>query len=345
MRVLVIGGTRFMGPGVVRRLVWRGHAVTVFNRGETPGELPAGVDRIRGDRREFAEHAGALRRAAPDVVLDMFAMTEADARALIEMFAGAAARVVVVSSADVYRAFGRLTGFEPGSPEPDVLSEDSPLRERLYLYRGEMRPATDDPRWWTYDYDKILVERVVMAESSLPGTILRLPMVYGPGDYQHRFFAYIKRMDDGRRVIPLEASLSGWRGHRGYVENVAEAIALAVSDPRATGRIYNVGDPDVPTEAEWVREIGRAAGWDGEIAVVPDGTLGIGPLAFRTAAQDLVMDTSRIRQELGYAEPVRRDEALRQTVAWERSHPPDPLDLRLFDYDAEDSSLARTRGG
>ncbi len=76
--------------------------------------------------------------------------------------------------------------------------EDAPLRDRRYPYRGEVPRATDDPERWLDDYDKILVEQAVMGELSLPGTVLRLPMVYGPGDLQHRLFPYVKRMADRR---------------------------------------------------------------------------------------------------------------------------------------------------
>lgn len=69
---------------------------------------------------------------------------EDDARAVVETFQGAAGRVVAISSGDVYRAFGRLIGVEPGPPQREVLTEDSPLRERLYPYRGEQRRAAED---------------------------------------------------------------------------------------------------------------------------------------------------------------------------------------------------------
>jgi dTDP-D-glucose 4,6-dehydratase len=60
--------------------------------------------------------------------------------------------------------------------------------------------------------------------------------------------------------------------------------------------------------------------------------------------QHLVTDTTRIREELGYAEPVPRDEALRRTVDWQRAHPPETVDLKAFDYAAEDTLLAELRG-
>src|SRR3954469_2038092 len=107
MRILVIGGTRFMGPQVVRRLVEAGHDITVFHRGETKTDLPS-VNRIYGDRRDLSSFAAEFKAFGPDVVLDMIPYTEEDARQLMQVFTGLVQRVVAVSSADVYRAYGGL---------------------------------------------------------------------------------------------------------------------------------------------------------------------------------------------------------------------------------------------
>ncbi len=83
MRILIIGGTRFMGPFVARRLLALGHSVTVFHRGQTPGDLPPEVQHLYcpdldfGTRRELVNYLPALRELAPEVVLDMIPMTEA----------------------------------------------------------------------------------------------------------------------------------------------------------------------------------------------------------------------------------------------------------------------------
>ena len=76
-------------------------------------------------------------------------------------------------------------------------------------------------------------------------------------------------MDDGRPAILLQESQAGWRWTKGYVENLVTAVVLAVTDERAAGRIYNVGECETLTWAEWVWAIGSAAGWDGEVVVVP----------------------------------------------------------------------------
>ena len=97
--------------------------------------------------------------------------------------------------------------------------------------------------WLDDSYDKIPVEQAVISERHLPGSILRLPFVYGPGDRLHRSFPILKRIDDGRwRYCGWEEELAAFRGPRGYVENVAEAIAVAATDDRAAGPFYNVAE-------------------------------------------------------------------------------------------------------
>ena len=339
MRILVIGGTNFMGPLVVRSLSGQGHEVTVFHRGQTRADLPPGVKEIFGDRRSLSEKAAELQRLASEIVLDMIPFTEQDALNVTRTFSGTAQRLVAISSQDVYRAFGRVNGKETGPVESIAITEDSALRQNLYPYRGETPRNQDDPKKWQDDYDKILVEHVVMGDANLPGTILRLPMVYGPGDYQHRLFRYLKRMDNKRPAILLDEAEAQWRWTHGYVENVADAIALAVSDQFSTGRIYNIGEPFTFTMAEWIALIGKFASWQGRIVSVSHGRLPE-PLRFGiNAEQDIVVDSSRIRSELGYKERVDVEEALRRTIAWERANPPKEIDPREFDYVVEDTFL------
>lgn len=329
MRVLVIGGTNFIGPPVIHRLAGAGHEVTVFHRGRTEARLPESVTRLKGDRHDLSDYAEDFKRLAPDVVLDMIPMNEREARDVLEVFGGISRRLVAISSQDVYRAYDIVRGRHTGPPDPVPLSEDAPLRERLYPYERED----------VEDYEKILVEKVVMGEVRLPGTVLRLPMVYGPGDYMHRLYPYLRRMEDGRPAILLEKGMSSWRWTMGYVEDVAAAIALAATDERAAGRVYNVGERESRSWAEWVRDIGHAAGWSGGILEGPLESVAEDLRLGANHDQHLVTDTSRIRRELGYTETVTPEEALRRTVAWERNHLPDGVNPEDFDYAAEDAAL------
>lgn len=338
MQIVVIGGTRFIGPFVVKRLHAQGHEVTLFHRGKSKAELPGGITHVLGDRNNLTDFQSEFKRIKPDVVLDMIPITEQHAQQVMNTFKGIAGRVIAVSSQDVYRAYGILLGKEDGY-EPELLTEDSPVRQKLYPYRGEKPRAEDDPQKILDDYDKIPIEKTIMGASALPGTVLRLPMVYGPEDYQHRLFEYLKRMDDKRPAIILDKGLAGWRSSNGYVENVADAIALAVMTEHAKNRIYNVAEPNNPTMAEWITMIGRIAGWHGKIITVARDKLPQSLVPGFNTDQHLAVDTTRIRKELGYSEAVSLDEALARTIEWERKNPPRTIRPEQFDYEAEDSVI------
>ena len=337
MRVLVIGGTNFIGPHVVAALDQLGAEITVYHRGIHEPALPPAVRHIHSPRASvpFLHFPSALTEPPPDVVLHMFPVGQDDTRAAVARFAGITKRIVAISSGDVYRAYGRLLGSEPGPPEPVPLKENAALRESLYPYRGTAAGPAD----WTYHYDKILVERAVLANSAPEGTVLRLPAVYGPGDPYRRLRSYIKRMDDGRPAILLETAQAAWRWTHGYVENVAQAIALAVLDERTAGQVYNIGESSVPTVAERVRLIGRVAGWDGAIVPLPADQLPQHLRAPYEPRQDLVLDVSRFRTELDFTEPIALEEGLRRTIAWERANPPETGDPGPAEYAAEDAAL------
>ncbi|HEV8348309.1 MAG TPA: NAD-dependent epimerase/dehydratase family protein [Vicinamibacterales bacterium] len=377
MRVLLIGGTGFIGPFVAAELARLGHEVVVFHRGRTHGSAPTvpggdavgtvtGTDPARkvvgadprvgpreifGDRRRLADSATELRALAPDVVIDLILSSGAQARELMTVFRGATSRVVALSSCDVYRACGVTHGLEEGPLEPLPLTETSALRTKLQTYPAAQVQMLQQIFGWLDDaYDKIPVEREILAEhrgagapgviNDLPGTILRLPMVYGPRDPLHRFHPIVKRVVDNRRAILFSADMAQWRATKGYVENVAAAIALAAVSNRAAGRIYNVGEIDTLSELEWAERIAAALGWTSRFTLLPDARLPPYLRAPGNTKQHWVADTTRLREELGFQERVPRDEAIRRTVEWERAHPPTGFTPHQFDYAAEDAALS-----
>ena len=209
----------------------------------------------------------------------------------------------------MYRACGILHGSETGPLQPVPLTEDSDLRAKLETYPPESVKMLQKVFTWLDDsYDKIPVEQAVISERHLPGSILRLPFVYGPGDRLHRLFPILKRIDDGRSAILLEEELAAFRGPRGYVENVAEAIAVAATDDRAAGRIYNVAEQPSYSELEWTQKVAAAAGFNGEIKVVPSSTCPAHLKPPGNWKQHWAADSSRIRRELGYKSRCRYQE-------------------------------------
>ena len=314
MNVLIIGGTGFIGPHVVHGLVNSGHNVALFHRGQTMAELPDSAIHIHGERQQLGDFVSEFQSFSPRVVLDMFAYTEQDARLAVQTFRGLAQRLVCVSSMDVYRAYGLFRGLETAAADPHPFDEEAPLRGALYPYRS----LSKEPNDLLYNYDKILVERVVMNEPYLPGTALRLPQVFGPNDEQHRLNAYLESMDNGRDIL-LDEAKAQWRWTRGYVEDVALAIVLAITNEKAAGRVYNVGEQRAQAEGDWVKKIGQVAGWHGEVKTVPRATLPEHLVEPCDWTHDLAANTNRIREELGYHETISPDEALQRAVAWERA--------------------------
>ena len=259
------------------------------------------------------------------------------------VFRGTARRIVALSSADVYRACGVLHGSEPGGLQELPLTESSAVRTTLQTY-----PAAQIERlqhvfgWLDTDYDKIPVEREILGDADLPGTVLRLPMVYGPGDPLHRFYPAVKRMDDRRPSILFAQKIAAWRSPRGYVENVAGAIAVAATNDRAAGRIYNVAEPECLSEIEWTRRIADVVGWRGNLVALSADRAPAHLQMPGNYEQHWVVDSTKIRDELGYREIVERDEAIRRTVAWERANPP-AIDVASLGYDAEDDVMVRLK--
>lgn len=293
MRALVIGGTGFIGVWVVRQLIEAGHSVAVLHRGRLEvDQLPRGAISCvgQGPLSDDGAFTGVLSAGEPDVVIHMIAFTQGEAAAAVRALRGRTGRLVVISSGDVYRAYGRFIGIEPGPPDPTPLrAESSPLRGKLFPYRTADSPADSLER----DYEKILVEQTLGFEASLSPVILRLPKVYGAA------------RNSTLETVHHFAHQPHWRWTHGYVENVAAAIVLAATHPSAANRRFNVGEARTPTVGERLAHL-EASG------IAPDVR---SRYDFR---QDLDYDTHPIRTELGYAESVSYEEGLRRTLSGRR---------------------------
>ena len=331
MRVLILGGTQAAGPYIARELDRRGHRVTVFHRGIHEADLPDAVRHVHGDRRvpgALAELAAALR---PDAVVDMLALRETDALAVIDAFP-AVRRAVFVSSGDVYEVFQAVRRGQP-SPQPYPIPEDAPLRRPTVLF-------PNDP-----EYDKVPVEEAVRrahGERGFPGVILRFPAVYGPGAGTREWY-WIKRALDRRPFIALpDGGLNIF--HRGHAANVARAVALAVEEDAAVGRAYNVGDTRVYTVRQITDMVAEAMDHWWEVVSVPALAWTAGTPY--SVSPHIIYDLTRIRRELGYEDAVDPETGLVETVRWLAAHPPEmttALAHAAFDYEAEDRVIQRYR--
>ncbi|HEY1527198.1 MAG TPA: NAD-dependent epimerase/dehydratase family protein [Candidatus Angelobacter sp.] len=340
MNILLIGGSGFIGKFAAQQLQQSGHHITIFHRGKT--SAPQGTEEILGNRQFLQDHQPDFRQQKFDVVVDFVLSSGRQAQQLMDTFRGIAGRVVALSSMDVYRAWGVFSNMEPGGLQDLPLTEDSELRTSRITYPPEvLRRAQTFYGWMNDEYDKIPVEQAILGDPKLPGTVLRLPMIYGPGDPLHRFHSILKRIDDGRKQIIFADDVAPLRTPRGYVEDVGAAIALAAMSLHSAGRVYNVCEAESFGELDWARKIAAAtSNWSGEFVVLPHDRTPKHLLWPGNTAQHVVASSERIRKELGYRELLPREEAIRRTIEWERANPP-AQPVAQFDYAAEDEAMAQ----
>jgi len=333
MRVLVIGGTRFIGRAIVEELLCREHAVTVYHRGQHEVEFARSVEHVHGDRRDHTRFRADLASLSCDAVVDVIPMNADDARALVTALRGRIQCSVHISSGDVYT---------PGQPVP--IPEDAVVRS--------VDTAEITAYGQTIPYSKVAVEEVIreaQAADGFPATVLRLPAVYGPRDPLAREWFFIKRVLDGRpRIAVPDGGLSLF--HRGYVDDVARAVALALENPHAVGRTYNVGHEQLLTVRGIAELVARVMDHEWEIVSVAGNQLpATNPFA---TPHHIVYDLRRIRAELGYQESISLQEGMRRTVSWLLANPPAPeawglaryLGHDAFDYPTEDAAIAAASG-
>ena len=276
------------------------------------------VGHLHCERADLASHRAALDAFAPEAAIDCRALTRRDAELALEALPDVK-RWVVISSVDVYRAFGALNNEAETDPVP--LDEGSPVRPERYPYRGKM-PGMDD-------YDKLDVEDVYLPRGA---TVLRLPMVYGEHDYQRREEFLLRRLRAGRRRIPFGGGT--WLTCRAYVRDVGRAVRLALRKPVA-GQVMNICEDRSYSMRMWSRMILEAAESDADLVRVPDELLPEDLKFTGNMSQHIAASAERARSLLGWttSDPF---ETLRTTVRWHLANPPPDAE---DDFSADDRAL------
>jgi nucleoside-diphosphate-sugar epimerase len=318
MTVAIIGGTGFIGTAVAKRLVLRGLAPVVVSRGEHPVNLPKGAIFERGDRMDGVRLTEIFRAHGVDTVIDIFALGMLNTRAVMEAVAAIGGRYLLLSSVDVYSNYGGLLRKESPAIQAAPAKEDDPLRAMRFPYRGNPhRPKGVNAEQFE-DYDKIILEEAALGDGRFATTVIRAPMIFGPDDKQHRFKWAIDAVKRGG-LIRLDERAGKWPNSYGYLADIAEAIVVAALDPRAAGRTYNVGQDFVRNPIQWLLSFAVILNTPIEVETVPATEKAL--LFERAEANDLsyplTLDTTRIRQELGFVEPTAERDALLATIAYE----------------------------
>lgn len=323
MTVAIIGGTGFIGRAIAERAVQRGLAPVVVARGEHPVDLPPGAVFAPADRTDREALSQLFRRHKVDTVIDIYAMGMLNTRPVFDAMAEIGGRYVLLSSVDVYANYGGLLRRESPPVQSAPAKEDDQLRGFRFPYRGNPHRPKGVSAELFDDYDKIVLEDAALGDKRFATTIIRAPMIFGPRDKQHRFAWAINAAKSGG-LVKMDERAAKWPNSYGYVDDVAEAMLTAAVDPRAAGRIYNVGQNFVRTPIEWLLTFAVVMNTPIEIETVPADQNAL--LHERANSSDLsyplTLDTSRIRRELGFTEPTAERDALLATIAYEAQQTP-----------------------
>ena len=188
-RLLILGGTGFIGPSMVRYAVERGHEVTIFTRGRTEADIPD-VERLIGDR---TGDLSALEGRSWDVVLDNNARDYRWVELSTDLLRDAAEHYVFVSSISAFNAAAMdLEGVTYPLAEP-IVDEDAPL----FTLPEDFQEGQEAP----YGLSKTLGEQA--SEAAFPGktAIVRPGLIVGPGDPTDRFTYWPVRIDKGGEIL------------------------------------------------------------------------------------------------------------------------------------------------
>jgi nucleoside-diphosphate-sugar epimerase len=248
LEILIIGGTRNLGHLLTLELLQAGHRVTVFNRGQTPDELPADVQRLRSDRSDPARLAPALAGRSFDGVVDTTLYNGADAQTITALLDGRVGQYLFLSTGQVYLVRGAL---------PRPFAEDA--------YEGPIMPApppgTRDHEEWRYGVEKRHAEDVLARAwqtRRFPFTTLRLPMVNSERDHFHRIYGYLLRLWDGGPILlPTGAHLPL---RHVYGEDVVRAVVTVIQTGLGKGCVYNIAQEETLAVEDFLTLLARMAG-------------------------------------------------------------------------------------
>jgi nucleoside-diphosphate-sugar epimerase len=290
MRVLVIGGNRFMGVELVAQLLARGHDVTLLNRGQLGDPFGPLVKRLVADRGTDAFDT-ALAGTTWDAVFDFVLMDGAQTDRLVRVLEGRVGHVMVISTGQVYLV---------RTPRPGIARETD--------YAGPVIPAPtseSDLGQWQYGAEKREVEDR-LAASALPFTSLRLPMVHGARDDRRRLDGLLWRLLDGGPILLTQPEAPVRHVFSGAV--VRTLVSLLDRGPQRAG--FNLAWNEALTARAFVERVAQQLGASPRLVVRPFDELvaaGVDPVqaAFVNSRWMSALDATLANQTLGFVhEPL-----------------------------------------
>ena len=330
---LVVGGTGPTGPFIVNGLLKRGYQVSILHGGFHEVEFDGPVEHIHTDPhfKETLEEAVDKRPC-----WDLMVFTYGRLRLGVEIAKGRTGRFIGVG------------GIDGGTASPldirwGLLGRPINLREENQIPANDLVNAKMSTRIAEARETVLQAHR----EGQYNATYIGNSMLYGPRSQAPREWPIIRRILDGRkRLIIADGGLTVFP--RGYAENVAHGLLLAVDNPDASaGKDYGVKDQRQYTVRQWIEAVAKYMNHEWELVDMP-WEFALPAHVYSMADRERetwVSNTSRIETELGYRDVVPVEAALKKTVDWLLENRPEPggeVEAQLadpFNYEKEDQII------
>ena len=253
MKILIVGGTGYMGKLTVQLLLDRGDDVTVFSRGTTKPDWWDQVEHIQGDRENRDDFQAKVKGKSFDAVIDSQAYKKEDVESAAATFGGNIGRYLMVSTGSVY-----LEGAVDFFNKCPYNETDVDWSAIDYSY-----PTGEDP----YAVGKRHCEKWLDENADIPYTIIRVPAVMGPNDPTGRMWWWVQRALDGGGIVLPPDSLGAYRTL--YSEDAAANFLRILDAPQTLGSTYYVAMPEIMNLRRWAELVHRAAGTECKITLIP----------------------------------------------------------------------------
>jgi nucleoside-diphosphate-sugar epimerase len=324
MKILILGGTRFLGYHLAKHLMEASHQVTLFNRGYTPDDFGEKVSRIHGDRTDYNAFYEKLKANNYDIVIDMIAFQAEDSLTAVKTFEGRVGHFFHVSSAAVY-----------------VVTKDYPCPLRENDFNRPLFPRPKKSSIWDYGYNKRKCEEILLnahEKSGFPVTILRFPIIIGERDYTLRAYSYFLRILDGQPLILPDGGLNVFT--HVYQGDIVRTLASNLKNIVSIGEAYNLAQEETVSLRVFVLKAAEIMARKAELVDIPSQALrkmglkeNFSPFSSR---RPFILDIDKARKDLDYS-PTPFDEWMRKTVFWftekYEGEPPENYKLRNKEID------------
>lgn len=321
MRILLLGGTRFLGRRLSSLLIESGADVTVLHRCVT-GAPPPGTKTVQGDRAQ-PDGLEGIRDLAFDTVVDLSSYFSDWTRRAITAFRGRIGHYVYVSSGTVYRPSAELPW-------------------------AETTPFGPMPIWGTYGEEKVTSERLLWQAhqaGDFAVTAFRFPFILGPCNFTDRESFVFSRLAAREPILLPNGGTA--INQFVYIEDAAQALLAAIERPGASaGQAYNCGHARGVTNRGFVEICAELLDVDPEIVAIDENELDVArdtwdlnDLVFPFPDEHFLLDVSKIRRELGTESETPTRRMLEEYLAWWLTQPSHERER----YPREEQALAALR--